>query len=39
VRHAGGECVAVFGARDVGVPIETVGIIERSWHPETGWIA
>ena len=39
LRRRGGECVAVFAARDVGLPVRTVGIIERTWHPSTGWLA
>jgi len=33
-----GQCVAVFRARDIGVPVVTVGTIERDWHPSSGWL-
>ena len=27
-----------FNTRDVGVPVVTVGTIERNWHPSSGWM-
>lgn len=39
LRRPAGQCVAVFHARDIGVPVVTVGIIERDWHPSSGWLS
>ena len=38
LRRSAGQCVAVFRARDVGVPVVSVGTIERDWHPSSGWL-
>ena len=38
LRDREGECIAVFAARDISLPVRTAGIIERTWHPSTGWL-